>query len=331
MTTKQQDKIFKFFSSIPPKLPYLLLFATGMGGVIGYLVSQKYLLNLKPLITPLVFLTVFPALLAMKSHVDNYKHKTFFLIMLINIVFVPFVAILLAKCFMSSNPAIATGIVMMGLLPTSSMTIALTSATKGRVPVAIMVSLIGIVCGSLLSPFVIPIATGIKLSVSKIIIIRQVMIILILPLLLSIVGKYVHYKKTGETFPDIYRKPLMGLSSLSLFFMIFVATSLKAKTLLENPAIIGTTLVPVVLFYLIIVTFVIVLARKACDAGGAKAMIFTTIMRNLSISVALIMGAFGADASEAVLPITLAFIIQSQLGVFIAHHIDKIVKEPKEA
>ena len=55
-----------------------------------------------------------------------------------------------------------------------------------------------------------------------------------------------------------------------------------------------------------------VLAKLLLPRGDAIALVYGTVMRNLSIALALAMNAFGSASSDAALVITLAYIIQVQ-------------------
>ncbi|MCB2194104.1 MAG: arsenic resistance protein, partial [Deltaproteobacteria bacterium] len=52
--------------------------------------------------------------------------------------------------------------------------------------------------------------------------------------------------------------------------------------------------------------------RWLLPRGEAIALVYGTVMRNLSIALALAMGAFGPQGSEAALVIAVAYIIQVQ-------------------
>jgi predicted Na+-dependent transporter len=55
-----------------------------------------------------------------------------------------------------------------------------------------------------------------------------------------------------------------------------------------------------------------VVAKLLLPRGDAIALVYGTVMRNLSIALALAMNAFGSASSDAALVITLAYIIQVQ-------------------
>ena len=58
--------------------------------------------------------------------------------------------------------------------------------------------------------------------------------------------------------------------------------------------------------------------------GDAIALVYGTVMRNLSIALALAMSAFGSASSDAALVITLAYIIQVQSAAWYVHFTDKL-------
>jgi ACR3 family arsenite transporter len=66
------------------------------------------------------------------------------------------------------------------------------------------------------------------------------------------------------------------------------------------------------LLYLINYALSTMVARVLLPRGDGIAMVYGTVMRNLSIALAVAMGAFGAAGSEAALIICVAYILQVQ-------------------
>lgn len=81
------------------------------------------------------------------------------------------------------------------------------------------------------------------------------------------------------------------------------------------------------------------LAGKAIlPRGDAIALVYGTVMRNLSIALAVAINAFGTPGSDAALVICIAYIIQVQSAAWYVKFTDKIfgppakvIPEPKKA
>jgi len=94
--------------------------------------------------------------------------------------------------------------------------------------------------------------------------------------------------------------------------IVFVAMALKAQQLAAHPAELLKLILPLLALYGINYLLSTLVARTLLPRGDAIALVYGTVMRNLSIALALAMNAFGAAASDAALVITLAYIIQVQ-------------------
>jgi predicted Na+-dependent transporter len=94
--------------------------------------------------------------------------------------------------------------------------------------------------------------------------------------------------------------------------IVFVAMALKAGQLAARPAELLQLLGPLLALYVGNYLLSTVLAKLLLPRGDAIALVYGTVMRNLSIALALAMNAFGSASSDAALVITLAYIIQVQ-------------------
>ena len=106
--------------------------------------------------------------------------------------------------------------------------------------------------------------------------------------------------------------------------IVFIALALKARTIVAAPALLVQILVPLVLIYLINFTLSTLLGRTLLPRGDAIAMVYGTVMRNLSIALAVAINAFGAQGSEAALVVALAYIIQVQSAAWYVRLTDRL-------
>jgi hypothetical protein len=87
---------------------------------------------------------------------------------------------------------------------------------------------------------------------------------------------------------------------------------LKAQTIMAAPGVLVQILLPLAIIYGVNYALSTFLGRTLLPRGDAIAMVYGTVMRNLSIALAVAINAFGAQGSDAALVVALAYIIQVQ-------------------
>jgi ACR3 family arsenite efflux pump ArsB len=106
--------------------------------------------------------------------------------------------------------------------------------------------------------------------------------------------------------------------------IVFVAIALKARGISENPAILGGILVPLLIMYGLNFSLSTVIGRMFFNRGDAIALVYGTVMRNLSIALAIAINAFGEKGADAALVIALSYIIQVQSAAWYVKFSDRI-------
>jgi predicted Na+-dependent transporter len=71
-------------------------------------------------------------------------------------------------------------------------------------------------------------------------------------------------------------------------------------------------IIPLLLLYTINYTLSTLIGRRFFNRGDGIALVYGTVMRNLSIALAVAINAFGEAGAHAALVIALAYIIQTQ-------------------
>jgi len=102
------------------------------------------------------------------------------------------------------------------------------------------------------------------------------------------------------------------ISTLGVLGIVFVAMSLKSKTIVSQPSLLIGLLIPLVILYGLNFSLSTVIARIFFSREDGIALVYGTVMRNLSIALAIAMTVFGKQGSDIALIIALAYIIQVQ-------------------
>lgn len=288
--------------------------------------------GLKQLIMPLTFLMVYPMMVTL-----NIKHlhhglknvKLQVLTQVINFGVIPFVAYGLGKYFFADEPYLALGLLLAALLPTSGMTISWTGFAKGNMGAAINMTVIGLTLGSLATPFYVQGLLGEAVDVHVGQVVKQIVYIVFIPMLLGFITRTALLKK--YTMPEFKQKiapRFPALSTIGVLGIVFVAMALKAKTVMADPTVLGAILMPLLIIYTLNYALGTVLGKMFFNRGDAIALVYGTVMRNLSIALAIAINAFGEAGANAALVIALSYIIQVQSAAWYVKLTDKVFGPP---
>lgn len=284
----------------------LLGFAYGVSAPTGWL---------KSMIIPFTFLMVYPMMvtLKIKTVFQGGDGKAQLITQAINFGVVPFLAFAIGNVFFADRPYMTLGLLLAGLVPTSGMTISWTGFAKGNMAAAVKMTVVGLIVGSLATPLYVKALMGAAIQVDIMAVFKQIFFIVFLPMALGyatqrrLVGKYGRedfQKRLAPRFPP--------LSTMGVLGIVFVALALKAKTIAAQPGLLLAILLPLVILYAVNFALSTFVGRKFLPRGDAIAMVYGSVMRNLSIALAIAMNAFGEQGSDAALIVAAAYIIQVQ-------------------
>jgi len=319
--------MWNFLSKINKNLIIVIPVVMLLGFIYGIGFNSNFL---KSLILPLTFLMVYPMMvtLNLKKLFESKDNKTQILTQLINFGIIPFIAFFTGKIFFAEKPFIALGLLLASLLPTSGMTISWTGFAKGNLEAAVKMTVIGLTLGSIATPFYIKWLMGTSIEVNIADIIKQIVIIVFIPMILGFITQQIIIKKIGQKeFKEKIAQRFSSASTLGVLGIVFVAIALKAKSLFTYPEelfLILTPLLGLYLFNYILSTFI---GKLFLSRGDAIALVYGTVMRNLSIALAIAMNSFGSAGPDIALIISAAYIIQVQSAAWYVKFTDRIFGE----
>ncbi len=297
------------------------------GFLCGITVDKAIIAKMKLLILPLTFLMVYPMMVTLNlQHLKKGLNlKLQGTTQFINFCLIPFAAFYLGKIFFAEQPYMALGLLLASLLPTSGMTISWTGFAKGNIGAAINMTVIGLTLGSLLTPFYISSLLGASVEVNLVKVIQQIFIIVFLPMFLGQMTRIILLKR--YSLPDFKKRlaPLFPpISTIGVLGIVFVAMALKARGIMAMPTILVSIFIPLLILYTLNFTLSTFIGKALFNRADAIALVYGTVMRNLSIALAVAINAFGEAGAHAALVIALAYIIQVQSAAWYVKFTDKI-------
>jgi ACR3 family arsenite efflux pump ArsB len=323
-----ENLMLKALTSIRKNLIWYIPLAMLLGLIVGFLFDVVFI---KAAILPLTILMIYPMMVTLKvrSVFSGCNYRLEAVTQGINFIIIPAVAFLLGRLFFREQPLTALGLFLIALLPTSGMTISWTGFAKGNVPVAIKMTIIGLFLGALATPIYIQAFMGEVITVSFAKIFQQILIVIFIPMILGYLTQTALVKRYGnEQFNKQIKPVFPPVATLAVLGIIFVAMALKAKSILQNPQVILGMILPLILFYVINFLIASLAGKTLFSREDGIALVYGSVMRNLSVALALAMVAFGQEGLEIALIITIAYIIQVQAAASYLRMADKIFGTP---
>lgn len=283
--------------------------------------------SLKSFIVPLTFLMVYPMMinLPLKKVFEGGDFAVQATTQFINFAVTPFIAYGIGLLFFPDNHYLALGLLLTGLLPTSGMTISWTGIAKGNMPAAVKMTIFGLIIGSVATPLYVKFFMGTTVAIDMLKVFKQIGVIVLIPLVLgNITQRLIIYKYGMAHYQEKLKKKFPPFSTLGVIGIVFVAMALKAKGVMESPATLYVIIIPLLLLYVVNFAISILVAKLFFKRGDGIALLYATVMRNLSIALAIAMTAFGKQGADVALVIALGYIIQVQLAAWIVKLTDKI-------
>lgn len=319
--------MWKIMIRINKNLVYAIPFMMVAGFIFGIVMDKYLILSLKGLIVPLTFLMVYPMMVTLNiKHVkEGLDLRLQFATQCVNFAIIPFVAFLLGRWFFPDQPYMALGLLLASLLPTSGMTISWTGFAKGNMGAAINMTVIGLTLGSLLTPFYVRGLLGATVDVNIVKVMQQILFIVFLPMIAGFITRQILLKKYRMAeFKEKIAPRFPALSTIGVLGIVFVAIALKATTITAKPELILIIFIPLLILYLFNFGLSTFIGRSFFRRGDGIALVYGTVMRNLSIALAIAINGFGAEGANAALVIALAYIIQVQSAAWYVKFTDTL-------
>lgn len=316
--------MWKVLNWIQKNLVWSIPLAMLAGLGFGQLTAPSFL---RGAILPLTFLMVYPMMVTMnvRDLLKPGSGRLHGVTQAINFIFMPAIGYGAGLLFFADQPMVRLALLLTSLLPTSGMTISWTGFAKGNVPAAVKMTVVGLIAGSLLAPVYLKALLGAVVEIPVLQVFLQIALIVFLPLGLGTITRRGLIGRHGEaTFNQQIKPRFPPFSTLGVLGIVFVSMALKSQDIWSSPALLPGLLLPLVLVYAVNFAISTVIGKALFPRGDAIALVYGTVMRNLSIALAIAMGVFGTAGADAALLIALAYIVQVQAAAWYVKLTDRL-------
>lgn len=275
------------------KLYTLIIF---LAVLIGIAIGQVEMIraNAESFIAPLLITMLYITFLQIpleeiKKAFQNIKFTYTSLIM--NFVWTPILAWLLAMVFLGDNPALYIGFIMLMVTPCTDWYLIFTGIAKGNVSLSTAILPLNLIIQVILLPIYLLLFGGTTGVIEFSFLVESVLIVLFLPLVFAFLTKMILRGKQQLT-----EKLITNLSKLPIMFLslaIIAMFASQGELLLNNLELMWQITIPILLFF--IVNFYIgqkVGQLLMFSNPDKTSLSLTTLARNSPIALAIAMTAF---------------------------------------
>src|SRR5690625_1058331 len=253
-------------------------------------VRENAELFIVPLLVAMLYITFLQIPISdIKSSFRNLKFTSTAIIM--NFVWTPILAWILAMLFQSDSPALWIGFIMLMVTPCTDWYIIFTSIAKGNVALSATILPLNLLLQIILLPFYLLIFGGATGVIELSYLVESVLVVLFIPLYLSFFTKTL--LKDNQQLKEKLFSKVDVLPIIFLSLAIIAMFSSQGQILIENLDLLWKITIPIFLFF--IINFVI--GEKIGDFmkfnyADKASFSLTTLARNSPISLAIAMTAF---------------------------------------
>ncbi len=276
----------------------LYTFFVIIGGVIfGSIFNLKFL---SKFIIPTVLIMIYPMMINLSlSSLKKIKGSIKPLVeaLILNFVYAPLFMWILSSIFIS-DPKIILALMLLSIAPSSSMGLGYIGLAEGHMLSGSIIVAFAFLVSVIVYPFFGHyFAQNIHISVPFWLIFKNLLFVLILPLILGIITReYLEKKHTEETFLKL--KPYFSAITLvSLYILIFLIFSSKTNLILKNWQDIFLLLPVAFLFYTVTVLLTLFINKKIIkiEYGHHQSVVFTSVSKNIALTIAILVAIFGEE------------------------------------
>nr|WP_246596307.1 bile acid:sodium symporter [Bacillus alkalicola] len=258
-------------------------------GQIG-VISKNAELAILPLLIIMLFIIFFQIPLEeIKDSVKNIKFAKWSLI--INFIWTPLLAYILATIFLADHPALWVGFIMLMVTPCTDWYLVFTGLARGNTALSGTILPINLILQLLLLPGYLFLFAGTTGMVKLDYVLEGFILVLVIPFLLAGMVKLV-FRKREETYHRLSNR-LSPLPIVLLSLAIVAMFASQGQYLIGNLQLLWVLLLPIVAFF--IINFIVsqFIGRKLSFSYKNKvSLTMTTLARNSPVALALAITAF---------------------------------------
>jgi len=229
--------------------------------------------------------------------------------LMLNFLFAPFLCWLLALIFLSGHADLATGLILIGVVPCAGMAMMWTGLLKGDVPLVIVIEAITMLLAPFLIPLLMSLFAGEFVTINIWDMMRQLLYTVLLPVLGAISLRQLLDRRVNV---QKYLPLMPAISATMAVFLMFMAINTSILPIMKNLALIAPVIVATILVFPILFVVARLTSVKLFPRGTSIAITYSSGMKNLPLAIGIAAMSFKGLAT---LPIAVGFAFQMLTAV----------------
>ena len=293
------------------KYTYIILTTLAIAVVVGLFTSSPGV-HIRQFNTPVIVIMIAAMgfTITFKSLAMAIRDwKGFSIGLVLSFLFAPFLCWLLARIFLSAHTDLATGLILIGVVPCAGMALVWAGLLKGDVPLATIINAATMILAPFLIPLLMTLFAGTFVAVNTWGMFQQLIYTVLLPVLGGVVlrellGRRVNVQKYLPFMPAI--------SATMAVLLMFMAINTNISPIMKNVGLLAPLVISTILIFPVLFIVAYLVSLKFFPRGKNIAITYSSGMKNLPIAIGIAAMSF---KGLEMLPVAVGFAFQMLTAV----------------
>lgn len=229
--------------------------------------------------------------------------------LVLNFLFAPFLCWLLAGLFLSSYSDLATGLILVGVVPCAGMALVWAGLLRGDVSLATVINAATMILAPFLIPPLISLFAGTFVIINTWDMFQQLIYTVLVPVLGGVTLRELLERRVSV---QRYLPAMPAISATMAVLLMFMAINTNISPIMKNIGLIGPLVLSTILVFPILFMVAYLVSVRVFPRAKNIAITYSSGMKNLPIAIGIAAMSFGG---LAMLPIAVGFAFQMLTAV----------------
>jgi len=241
------------------------------------------------------------------SAVRDWKGFSFGLVL--NFLFAPFLCWILARIFLSAHTDLATGLILIGVVPCAGMALVWAGLLKGDVPLATVINAATMLLAPFLIPLLMSLFAGTFVTVNTWAMFQQLIYTVLFPVLGGVILRELLERRVNV---QKYLPVMPAVSATMAVLLMFMAINTNISPIMKHVGLIAPLVISTILIFPILFIVAYLVSLKLFPRGKNIAITYSSGMKNLPIAIGIAAMSF---KGLEMLPVAVGFAFQMLTAV----------------
>ena len=303
--------IMTYAKFIKENYTYIIITTLVIGVIAGFFTARPGV-YIRQFNTPLIIIMIAAmgftiTFRSLGAAAKDWKGFSFGLVL--NFLFAPFLCWLLALLFLSGHSDLATGLILIGVVPCAGMALVWAGLLKGDVPLATVINAATMILAPFLIPLLMSLFAGTFVTVNTWGMFRQLIYTVLLPVL---VGVALRELIESQVNVQKYLPVMPAISATMAVLLMFMAINTNIPPIMKNMGLIAPLVISTILIFPILFLVAYLVSLKLFSKGKNIAITYSSGMKNLPIAIGIAAMSF---KGLEMLPVAVGFAFQMLTAV----------------